>query len=129
MSETVLTSTYVEPDRPYSKHELESNRSSLYKELRLGKIRATHQSCGHTYIVKYNGRKEKEILQTSNPDTGNCSVCWKMSRTPRQLQNNASDLVEAYTNYFGNDEEVEITYDGVDLEKSFYTWLYTEFNP
>ena len=125
MSSSVLEKDYVEADRPYSKKELQFIRTSNRRTLRLGKVRAEHSKCGHFYLTKYNGRKEKEILETKSNDTGNCSVCWKLSKTQRHLRNAANSLVNYHNANFENEPEY-LTYELVEGEADFYTWLYAE---
>lgn len=125
MSTSILESEYVEPTRPYSCNELKHMRENLYKSLRLGNIRACHKRCNHFYKVKENGRKEKEIIENENPDFGNCSVCWKISKTPRHLKARAKGLVEVYSQTFLEDPKV-LTYDNIDVETIFYKWLYLD---
>jgi len=125
MSSSVLEKDYVDADRPYSKKELQFIRASNRRALRLGKVRAEHSKCGHFYLTKYNGRKEKEILESKCNDTGNCSVCWKLSKTPRHLRRAANNLVDYYVQQFGNEPEY-FTYEIVEGETDFYTWLYAE---
>jgi hypothetical protein len=122
---TVLESMYVEPDRPYSQNELVDIQLKLYKSLRLGVVKAYHTRCRHLYYVKKNGRKEKEMVENNSSDCGNCSVCWKLNKVPKHLKNNANNLVNSYCDMFYN-ELSYITYNSVDLEASFYKWLYSE---
>ena len=82
--------------------------------------------CGHIYLVKQNGLKEKEIIQQNSNDTGKCSVCWKISKTPVILRNKAHLLSEEYCNTFDK-IPIFISYNKVDLENSFYKWLYDDF--
>jgi hypothetical protein len=123
---SVLETEYLEPKRPYSQKELTKNREKLYKQLRLSKTKAYHTKSKYFYFVKKNGRKEKEILQNeSNVDIGNCSVSWKLSKTPSDLKNEALHLVNSYMKTFEKEPEI-LTYDIVDLETMFYRWLYEE---
>jgi len=124
---SILNSEYVEPTRPYSQKELEQNRIQTYRSMRLGKTRAHHRRCDHFYLVKDNGRKEKEMKENNSNDMGNCSVCWKVNKTPRNLKNAASSLVSGYSNAFYDEPEF-LDHGSVDLETSFYKWLYEEFN-
>ena len=127
MSVTVLEKKYKEPDRPYSQLELKSMRENNRFSLYIGKVRAHHLKCGHFYLTKYNGKKEKEIIQNgNNPDTGNCSVCWKLGKTPKHLYKSAKSLVGYYNSNF-YEEPKFLTYDMVTGELDFYTWLYEEF--
>jgi hypothetical protein len=123
---SVLEAEYVEPQRPYSSNELVSMRNKLFRQLRLGKIRAHHQKCNHFYFVKENGRKEKDIFEQNTEDCGNCSVCWKLNKTPKNLRNRASSLINEYCITF-QDELPNLTYEVVDLENAFYKWLCLEF--
>lgn len=124
---SVLESNYIEPKRPYSQDELQQMRQNLYYSMRLGDTLALHQDCGHFYFVKKNGRKEREIMDTNNP--GNCSVCWKFNKTPYQLRDKASKLVESYTiEFYSHSPSDKMSYSKVDLENSFYKWLYDDFN-
>jgi hypothetical protein len=121
---SVLESKYVEQTRPYSQNELNDMRTGLYRNFKLGKIKAYHDKCGHFYVVKENGKKEKELKE--NPDNvGNCSVCWKLSKTPTELKYSANDMVANYVKCFYY-EPSRYTYDLNDLEYIFYQWLYVE---
>ena len=122
---SVLESKYVEATRPYSQDELKHMRQKLYRKLRLGKTVARHQQqCDHFYLVKQNGRKEKEMHENKN--VGNCSVCWKLGKTPNHLRNRARNLVCAYSDTFL--QEPTLTYTNVDMETAYYSWLYEDFN-
>jgi len=122
---SVLEKEYIEPTRPYSRNELNFNREKLYKDLRLGKHTASHDRCRHHYRVRTNGRKEKEMLAMKNNDVGNCSVCWTLSKTPGFLKDRAEELVEHYTETFEEDHKL-LEYDTLDLETTFYKWLYLD---
>lgn len=122
---SVLETKYVEPTRPYSNNELIFMREKLYKTFRLGKTRAHHRRCDHFYLVKENGRKEKEIIENKSNDTGNCSLCWKLTKTPRHLKEAAKGLINIYSREF-YEESKSLTYDKLDIETSFYKWLYEE---
>lgn len=123
---SVLEMEYNEPTRPYSQKELTNMENRLYKYLRLGKIRAHHSKCDHFYLVKENGRKEKEIIEKDDVNAGHCSVCWKFGKTPKYLKNPARNLIEEYSKEFFESND-KLTYSNVDLENSFYKWLYLEF--
>ena len=128
MSVSVLETSYVEAKRPYSQMELNDKRGKLFNDFRLGKTKATHKKCKHFYYVKANGRKEKDILEQSNGDCGNCSVCWKLHRTPHELKDNAKNLILEYQSMFATEEELtHLTYDMIDVETCFYKWLCNEF--
>lgn len=122
---SVLEKEYIEPNRPYSRNELNFKREKLYKDLRLGKHTACHGRCRHHYRVRSNGRKEKEMIAMKSDDVGNCSVCWTLSKTPGFLKDRASELIENYTRVFEQDIET-IEYDTLDLETTFYKWLYLD---
>ena len=122
---SILENDYVEASRPYSQHELEYNKEKLYRDLRLSKHRACHARCGHHYLVRVNGRKEREMIETKSDDVGNCSVCWTLSKTPGYLKNKAQDIAYHYTDKFGEDTEF-LTYENNDLEATFYVWLYLD---
>ena len=124
MSTQILDKEYNEPDRPYSQNELHFNREKLFSKLRIGKIRAYHK-CNHFYFVKENGRKEKEILVNKENDCGNCSVCWRLNKTPRHLKNKAKEMVDAYCETFYSFPNF-LSYDNADLEIVFYKWLYDQ---
>ena len=126
MNSSVLEKDYQEPERPYSQKELKFVRKSNYRVLRLGQVQANHTKCGHFYLTKYNGRKEKEIKESGSNDTGNCSVCWKFNKTPRHLRQRAKDLIMYYQTNFEDDPEF-LTFDLSEGEIDFYRWLYEEF--
>jgi hypothetical protein len=118
-------SSYAEPLRPYSRIELKETRDRAYRGMRLSKTRAHHKRCNHFYYVRENGRKEKEMIESKTSDCGNCSVCWKLGKTPRVQQDEATSLVNTYCNEFHTEPE-QLTFTMVELEVSFYTWLYME---
>lgn len=122
---SILESEYIEPTRPYSQNELGFNRDKLFRNLRLGRYKARHKRCNHFYLVRSNGRKEREIIETKNDDVGNCSVCWKLSKTPSYLREKAQGLIQQYTERFAF-ERPFLTYERNDLENVFYQWLYED---
>lgn len=123
---SILESEFIRPTRPYSQNELKFMRNSLYKNINLGNNRIYHTKCNHFYYVKKNSRKEKELKEKNrNENIGNCSVCWKLSKTPKHLKNNANDMVDYYCNSF-YDENEYYSYSLFDLENVFYRWLYQE---
>ncbi len=125
---SVLETSYVEPKRPYSQMELNDKRNKLFADFRLGKTKAIHKKCKHFYYVKANGRKEKDILEQADVDCGNCSVCWKLHRTPYELKDNAKNLIYEYQTLYQTEEEsMPLTYDMLDVENCFYKWLCNEF--
>lgn len=119
---SILDSEYIEPTRPYSQNELSDMRNKLYRDLRLGKCRAYHDKCKHFYNVRINSKKEKEINENSD-NIGNCSVCWKLSKTPKNSKDKAIVLNRAFSEQF-YDEPQYLTYDLYDIENVFYKWLY-----
>jgi len=124
---SVLESKFVEQTRPYSQDELNDMRNKLYRSLRLGEKTAHHTRCNHFYLVKQNGRKEKEINEQNSLDVGSCSVCWKLSKTPKHFCRDAQQLVEAYSQIFYQEPKY-LSFDKVDVETVFYKWLYEEVN-
>lgn len=129
MSNTVLINDYEGPSRPYSQKELNNLRESFFRRLGIGNVRIEHSnSCGHFYFTKTNGKKEKESKEKGVSDVGNCSVCWKISKTPRNLKTNAHDLVYYFSTAF-YDVPTTLDHGLFTLEHDFYTWLYNEFNP
>ena len=126
---SVLEKDYTPVNRPHSQLELETMRTRNLKSMRIGSVKAHHRRCNHFYFVKENGRKEKMIKENDNCDTGNCSVCWKMTKTPRHLRSRAKCVIEEYMNGYDYRERNGITYlyhADVEAEKTFYTWLYQE---
>ncbi len=137
MSNTILEKKYEEPDRPFSQKEIEYLREQSHRKLYLSQVLIKHRDCYHFYFAKANGRKEREAYETretretheSNQTiTGNCSVCWKINRTPTRLKEKAKRLVDEYCNTLHTNPSYW-TYDLYNLENDFYTWLYNEFNP
>jgi hypothetical protein len=116
-----MTSTENHNERPYSQKELQNNRNNTLRTIRLGKVWARHSICNHSYLTKINGRKEKEIMESSNSDSGNCSVCWKLKKIPRQSKDNINDLVDLYMKQQSHDC---LTNNNVNNEIEFYKWLY-----
>jgi hypothetical protein len=77
--------------------------------------------------VKEHGRKEKEIKEAKSDDVGNCSVCWKVNKTHRDLKSIARNLTNEYQKRF-KEPTTYFTYEDVDLETTFVKWLYEELN-
>jgi len=125
MSTSILEQEYVEPYRPYSQRELQIKRERLFRTLRVGKVFAHHKRCDHFYLVKENGRKQKEIEEKKSEDVGNCSVCWKFNKSPQRLKSSARSLINAYCNTFYEPLEF-LSYENAELESVFYRWLYEE---
>ena len=122
---SILEKEYDDPTRPYSQKELADRRERLYRNFRLGKHIVWHQRTGYFYRVRAGGRKEREMVETKSDDVGNCSVSWKLSKTPNYLKDRALDLVEQYTECFQEEPEI-LSYRLVDLEETFYRWLYED---
>ena len=120
---SILDSDYEEPNRPISSNELNDLQKKIYNDLKLSSIIALHDKCKHFYFVKKNGKKEKDIKEKNLH--GNCSVCWKLYKTPKSLKNKARDVIDCYSKLFSN-EIVKYTYKYYDLENTFYNWLYID---
>jgi hypothetical protein len=124
-SKSILEMEYKKPEnRPYSQDELLFYKNKLFKNLNIGTNKAYHEQCEHSYFVKIGGRKENKINE-NDKNIGNCSVCWKFHKTPNNLKETAKGLINTYYNKKDKDY---LTYDDVDLESSFYLWLYNDFN-
>jgi len=121
---SILDSEYKEQTRPYSQNEIKDMRYGLYRELRLSKSKASHSKCRHFYLVKKNGKKEKEIKNNSE-NIGNCSICWKIAKTPKDYKDKAHNLVNAYCFEFYEDPP-NMDYNLFDIENTFYRWLYSD---
>jgi hypothetical protein len=126
---SALESSFVEPKRPYSSDELTDNRQRLFNRLRIGNSTAFHNHCGHVYRVKKNSRKENDIVSNAK-NIGNCSVCWKLNKTPVQLQMAAREMINTFFDVCLDEEghEKSLTYDFVDIGTVFYIWLYCDFD-
>jgi len=124
---SVLEQSYSKQDRPYSQKELQFKRDNIFRYLNVGQTRACHKQCKHFYYVKENGRKEKDIKETNSEDVGNCSVCWKINKTDNRLKDQAIFMVDEYCKIFiHNLRHKTLSYDNVDLEITFYKWLYKD---
>ena len=122
---SILESDYIPPDRPYSQNELKFLRNRTLKYLRVGYYMVKHQECGHFYYAKKLGRKEQQLIEhPEDRDVGNCSVCWKIKRTPHHIKRVAKNMVNIYCEDFKQVDR--LSYVLLDLEKCFYTWLYKE---
>lgn len=117
----ILESKFVPPTRPYSQRELEDKRMNTRKKFHLGNTYAEHEKCGHFYLTKENGRKEKNIK--NNGDPGSCSVCWQYRKTSEKDKHAANMMLSGYLDTF-NMEPERMTYGKMDIEKYFYEWLY-----
>jgi len=122
---SVLEKEHKTINRPYSQLELKVRRQNLRNKLNLGSTMANHD-CGHFYLTKSKGRKEKLILEKSDTTIGCCSVCWKFGITPDDLKNLADKLIAFYQSNF-YEEPVRLTIGLVEAESDFYEWLYSDF--
>jgi hypothetical protein len=129
MNMSVLEKKYVEPERPYSHKELADSRNRMIRYLRIGQVLIDHPDCKHFYFARANGRKEKEAKESNGEVIGNCSVCWKMNRTPKKLRNTAKLLCDSYMESNPAKFNPPASSGYLELETDFYTWLYNEFNP
>jgi hypothetical protein len=125
MTSSILESEYLEPTRPYSQNELTFNRDKLNRNFRLSKSRAHHKRCNHFYLVRVNGRKEREMIESESNDVGNCSVCWKLSKTQHSLKERALELIHHYHENFETDPKL-MTHRLGELETTYYNWLYED---
>lgn len=123
--ERLLNSTYKEPDRPHSQDELRDTRTRNLGRLRVGSTMASHQRCLHFYFAKDGGKKEAQLIESGGDQPGYCSVCWKLKKTTPELREKAADLIDEYQHRFGEKPE-KWTHYMVELEKTFYRWLYFE---
>ena len=130
MIKSILETDYIEPTRPYSLKELDHLRNIMFNSLRLSKHKIYHTKCQHSYYIKKNSRKEKEIMGNKEDkinltNVGNCSVCWKLYKTQEYLKQKAYDMIYYYKKNFTEEPE-KINYTLLDLETVFYKWLYIE---
>ena len=123
---TILKTQWVAPTRPYSQKELNSGRDYFLKKLGLSSDFVKHEKCGHFYHVKVGGNKHKELLDSDTQDIGNCSVCWKLHQTPRNLKNAAREFVDLYKEKFNGMDFDRLSYYSTSIERIFYIWLYRE---
>ena len=127
---TVLRSCYNPPTRPYSQKELAELHVKNLTGFGIGPTYVSHSRCKHSYYVKSGGRKERIIKESNkNVDVGNCSVCWKMQRTPPDLRSYANEIVDAYSDdrdYEAHHPNARLEHRSIELEKLFYAWLYQE---
>jgi hypothetical protein len=124
MSKTlsVLEQEYIKATRPYSQKELRFMLNKIKRTYRLGNNKAFHYHCNHSYYVKENGRKEKEIISFNKQDSGRCSVCWKLSKTNKNIIDTAKEVINQYN--FNNEREHKyLSYEMVDVEITFYKWM------
>ncbi len=122
--EKVLNGKYPPATRPYSQLELAEIRTKNLRRLSVGNQMACHD-CGHIYFAKENGKKEERI-KNGEDDIGQCSVCWKLKRTPPELRGRAQDLVDEYQYHF-SDKPAKWSHYIVHIEQTYYRWLYLNF--
>lgn len=127
--DSILYTEWNEPDRPYSQLELADMEEKLFKYLQLSDMYTHHDECGHSYYVKNNGVKYKQLVEEGNgADLGNCSVCWKLHNTPYSLSTFGADFTNLHTKvmeeHMSNGRKSLFNY---QIFKIFYTWLYNEF--
>jgi hypothetical protein len=122
-SQSILYTEWSEPDRPYSQKELVVLTEKLYTDLHIVDMAVTHPKCGHSYRIKNGVRYKKLKEQHQDDDVGNCSVCWKISKTPKELQNLVKDFVELHSDDLTSSRH---TYFSYTVKNIFYTWLYVE---
>lgn len=123
---SVLMSAWVPPTRPYSQKELHFLRDDVLRSFRLCDSSVFHDECGHSYFIKYNGVKHKALIESEGQNVGNCSVCWKLRQTPRELKYKAMDFVDLYREHFGDPETTTLDYFTLEVFRIYYTWLYAE---
>ena len=131
---SILHSTYVECNRPISKNEIKDEVKKFMKDNKISEERVYHTKTKYNYYVKKFGKKEKEILEKKqmneeeyNINIGNCSVTWKLSKTPHELRNKAKAIINDYMDCNNDENKDKINYYKLELMKVFYTWLYLEY--
>ena len=125
---SVLEYEIKEKTRPYSNDELKEEREKFYSSLKLSNVVAKHNRSKHMYKVRENGKKYQEIMTTGNSDCGNCSVTWKLRKTPNELKDRAKELIDSYYDIFYDGDPENVSYYELNVEMDFYNWLYNEFN-
>jgi hypothetical protein len=130
--DSVLHTEWVEPDRPYSQKELQYLDDKLATDLQIDDLYVKHKDCEHCYRVKKNGIRYKKLLEYNEstsenpeeiPDIGNCSVCWKIRKTPRELHSLVYEFISFHNNELENSRK---SYSSYLIKYVFYTWLYNE---
>lgn len=130
-NDSVLWSEWAEPDRPYSQKELSALEEKLFNQLQIANMFVMHQDCGHCYRVKKNGIRFKNMLEyfennpetTELPDVGNCSMCWKINKTPNKLRYAMNDFIKLHDDSMRDERKSFFSY---QVKNIFYTWLYDE---
>ena len=130
---SILHSSYVESDRPISKNEIKDEIKKFMRDNKISEERVYHTKTKYNYYVKKFGKKEKEIIdkknngdENYNVDIGNCSVTWKISKTPYELRNSAKSIVNEYMDCNNDENRHKVNHFKLELMKVFYTWLYLE---
>lgn len=134
---SILFDFYKPPDRPISQKELRSLNKKNFKNMNLSNFETYHNNTGFFYLVKRNGKKEKEMLKlkNNNPCTmfeniGSCSVTWKLKNTPEKYKKRAENIVQEYCKIFKSkplcNHDSFLTHYEVELTRVFYVWLYYE---
>ena len=125
-SESILNSVWSDPERPYSQLELKE----MFERLMLSASHwVQHDRCGHRYFVKTNGVKYKQLNEFPEiRDHGNCSVCWKVRKTPREIRDVAVEFMDYIEDEFPNMslDNGRLTLYKYKVFEIFYTWLYKE---
>ncbi len=126
---SILNTAYVEAARPYSQLELAKTRKFACMQLGLAtNVYAYHPECGHVYYVRMHGKKYKDILESKNTASGNCSVCWKQRQTPRKLVRNLEWLLDEYMKVFTYQHRTAEEADGVPRLTGYQCWIESVYN-
>ena len=132
---SILETKYNNQERPMSQNELNELYKKNMNQLKVSTEMVYHKKSKYFYFVKKYGKKEKELLELKqqndsdsdyNCDIGNCSITWKLSKTPPHLHSLALEIVNSYMYFFKKDQDKRLTHYKVELAKVFYTWLYKE---
>lgn len=122
---TNMTLNFEGDYRPISSNELVDLRGTLKKRLHLSNEVAYHPDCRHYYLVKEGSKKQAQIT-SGDRFIGNCSVCWKISKSENKKE--ARNIVTYYCDVV---DEGECGFETgtppprvVDVEASYYEWLY-----
>jgi len=131
--DSILLSDYVKLERPMSQNEMKDMFNQFMRDNKISNETVFHSKTKYVYHVKKFGKKEKEIIEKRkngdenyNHDIGNCSVTWKLLKTPKRLRAQAKDVVKEYMDLHTGDNAERITHYKLELSKVFYTWLYNE---
>ena len=126
--EALLRKDFPAADRPYSQDELRDTRVRILERLNVGNMMVYHRRCNHFYLAKAGGKKETAVKENQELDPACCSTCWKLRKTPNNLRDEASDMVDAYHYNFENKPD-NWTRSLINLESTYYKWLYQNFEP